>query len=358
MRLPCSKAPRNFKQISHNQRHTIQTLYRKGMKVKKIAHMLNIHRSSVYRELKRGWVENLRSDLSIYETYSADRAIIQSKENASNKGAKLKISNHQLLNQNLSTLMLEGGASAYAALEVCKQNFTSQQDKAHIPCVKTIYNYIHRHGFPIMPEQMIHKKHKKKDKNTYRRDCYKRSADMSIENRDSQINKRKEIGHHEMDLVVGAQGTKGCLLVITERVTRFEHIVKLPDKTQKSVRKALNKIETHYGKEKFKELFKTITCDNGSEFLDAELMTKSRWGKDARFKLYYAHPYCSSERGSNENANRLIRRFIPKGTSMKKIKQEKVNEIARWMNNYPRKLFSGKSSASLAKQFTFHNIAS
>lgn len=144
---------------------------------------------------------------------------------------------------------------------------------------------------------------------------------------------------------------------MSERCSRFEHIIKLADKTQDSVRRGLNRLERHYGKE-FKELFKTITCDNGSEFLDPDLITQSCWGRAPRCLLYYAHPYCSSERGSNENANRLIRRFIPKGVDMKNVTQQDVNHIANWMNKYPRKLLDGICSEALAKRFTFHSTAS
>ena len=100
---------------------------------------------------------------------------------------------------------------------------------------------------------------------------------------------------------------RGVLLVLTERQTHAEHILVMKDKTSASVCAALDRLEQFYG-ERFKELFKSITCDNGCEFLDAEGIVKSCLGECPRTSLYYAHPYCASERGSNENANRLIRR--------------------------------------------------
>ncbi len=352
-----TKPERHFKQITDNNRHTIQTLKNKGFSVKDISVILGFHRSSIYRELNRGKVIHQRSDLSKFTTYSADRGIEQARINETNKGPKLKIGTHQRLSQSLTNLMTQGKASPYAALEICKQQLTSQYDIEHMPCSRTIYNYINKYEFPITPSQMIHRKRKNKAKPAARRNSHKSRVGMSIENRPKEIKERKEIGHHEMDLVVGAQGTKSCLLVITERCSRFEHIIKLPDKTQDSVRLGLNRLERHYGKE-FKELFKTITCDNGSEFLDPDLITQSCRGKAPRCQLYYAHPYCSSERGSNENANRLIRRFIPKGLDMKNVTQQDVNHIANWMNKYPRKLLDGRCSEALAKRFTFHSTAS
>ena len=79
--------------------------------------------------------------------------------------------------------------------------------------------------------------------------------------------------------------------------------------------------------------------DNGVEFSDAEGLEKSRRNKKKRTKVYYCHPYSSCERGSNENANRLIRRHIPKGVNFDKKSKTEIKEIETWINNYPRKIF-------------------
>ncbi|MGN0829540.1 MAG: IS30 family transposase [Akkermansia sp.] len=78
-----------------------------------------------------------------------------------------------------------------------------------------------------------------------------------------------------------------------------------------------------------------ITCDNGSAFLDYQSIEQSALNKGKRVKLYYAHPFSSFERGSNENANRLIRRKLPKKTSFETLTQQDVDCIAEWMNRYP-----------------------
>ena len=76
------------------------------------------------------------------------------------------------------------------------------------------------------------------------------------------------------------------------------------------------------------------------EFSDAEGLERSRRNKKKkRTKVYYCHPYSSCERGSNENADRLIRRHIPKGVNFDKKRQSEIKEIETWINNYPRKLF-------------------
>ena len=114
--------------------------------------------------------------------------------------------------------------------------------------------------------------------------------------------------------MVGRKGTNAVLLVFTKK-TREEIIRKIKGKSQYCVVKKLDKIERKLGSKKFRETFKTITCDNGCENLDFEGMECSVLTKQSRTKVYYAHPYSAWERGSNENANKLIRRFIPKGAN-------------------------------------------
>lgn len=84
-------------------------------------------------------------------------------------------------------------------------------------------------------------------------------------------------------------------------------------------------------------------------------LVKSCRTKGNRTTLFYAHPYCASERGSNENANRLIRRFIPKGTDFSSLNQRDVDHLAMWMNRYPRKILNGLSALNLASAYTFHS---
>lgn len=138
------------------------------------------------------------------------------------------------------------------------------------------------------------------------------------------------------------------MLVLTERSTRQEIIRKMLDKTQASVKKELDKLERKYGK-KFSEYFKTLTVDNGPEFLNSiDLEASIFYSQKKRFKLYYAHPYSSWERGSNENANKLIRRFIPKGTDIGKLKHKDIQRIEHWINNYPRRIFGYRSANEMA----------
>ena len=124
---------------------------------------------------------------------------------------------------------------------------------------------------------------------------------------------------------------------MTERKNNLELIFKLPGKTQTSVVNQLNRLERKMGASRFQEVFKSITCDNGCENLDAAGMEKSVFSKKQRTTIYYAHPYSAYERGVNEGANVLIRRFVPKGTDIATLNRADVKRIAHWMNHYPRR---------------------
>ncbi len=99
--------------------------------------------------------------------------------------------------------------------------------------------------------------------------------------------------------------------------------------------------------EAFKVVFKSITADNDSEFLDYAALEASVFGLAARTRLYYAHPYSSWERGSNENANRMIRRFIPKGSDISKCTRTAIQEVENWINRYPQKILNFKTAEEL-----------
>src|SRR5665648_91826 len=142
-----------------------------------------------------------------------------------------------------------------------------------------------------------------------------------------------------MDTIVGKQGTKTVLMVLSERVTRKE----------------LDKLERKMGNQ-FSKIFKTITCDNGCENLDFEGIENSVRNKRKRTKVYYAHLYSSWERGTNENINKMIRRFIPKGVDISAFSKKQIMQIQHWINNYPRRIFNGLS-ANMMEQKTITTVS-
>lgn len=153
-----------------------------------------------------------------------------------------------------------------------------------------------------------------------------------------------EPGHWEMDLVIGKKSKGDVLLTLIERSKRQGMIFKLPDRKAETVRRVFDDLERQMPD--FKSQFKTITTDNGTEFLEYDLLTRSIHG-GKRFDMYYCHSYSAWEKGSNENFNRMIRRFYPKKTDFSKVTKKQIAELQNWMNSYPRKILGWKAPNDL-----------
>lgn len=162
-----------------------------------------------------------------------------------------------------------------------------------------------------------------------------------------------------MDCIESKRGHgKSCLLTMVDRKTRETLIFKLKDQTQESVLRALNKLERRLGRVEFHNKFKSITVDNGSEFLNHQGMEQSKLSKTKkRTAIYYAHPYSSWERGTNEQTNGMVRRFVPKGSIICKVTKKEIREIQNWLNNYPRRILGGISANQKKKRLKKGNTS-
>ena len=262
-----------------------------------------------------------------------------------NKGRGLKIGHDHALADYLEEKIGKEKWSPDAAIGAIKAN--GLQFDVTL-CTKTVYNMIDRGEFLTLTNKNLPVKRdgKKQSYKRVRSVALNNLKGRSIEERPKDIELREEIGHWEMDLVVGSG--RACLLVLTERHGRHELIYKIPSKEQKYVIAVLDRLERKLGR-KFREIFKSITCDNGSEFLDMKGIERSIFNpREKRTTCYYAHPYSAYERGSNENANKLIRRFVPKGADIGKLSDKAIARIQHWINNYPRRMFGYLSSNQFA----------
>lgn len=335
---------RKGKHLNYEERIKIETLRKMGLKSEAIAKQIGCSGRTVRRELAKGQTELLNSDLTTRIEYSADIGQQKHDYAGTAKGPTLKIGNDYELVKYIEKLIIDEHMSPYAAAQRIKQE---RRFKTSI-CYKTIYNYIDAGLFPKLSNKHLPvKKKRKKRKYNNVRQAINNVKGASISERPKMVNNRQKYGHWEMDTVVGGKGTKEVLLVLTERKTREEIIRKIKSKSQYCVVKELDKIERKLGSKKFREKFTTITCDNGCENLDFEGIERSVLTKTNRTKVYYAHPYSAWERGSNENANKLIRRFIPKGANIGEFSHERIKMIELWINNYPRRIFGGLSSNML-----------
>lgn len=333
------------KNLTYTQRLQIEALFNARIDNANIAKQIGVSLRTIQRELKRGEYQHLKKQSNFWYgdkykrviKYSADIAHRKYKINCTAKGRPLKIGkdydfinyiNNRVKNEHI-TAHAVWGEILYKQIP-----FNTKISK------QTLYNYI---KLGLFSNVKIEERRR-----TYKKVVIKRiSRGISIEQRPKEIENRLIFGHWELDCLCGCSRT--TFFVMTERMTRREIIIKMKDQSQKSVINCLDYLEKKY-KSKFKKIFKTITVDNGSEFLNFAGMEKSLYTKKKRTHIYYCHPYCSSERGSNERMNREIRRLVPKGKDLSKYSESEVKDIENWLNNYPRKVLGFATSQELFEQ--------
>ena len=349
-----------WKQIDERIRHQIEILLEVGKKPSEIADLLGYSARTIQREIKRGMVEQLIPNPNFKKNepgyikvlvYRADVAQRKHEESGANKGPGLKIGHDHAFVDFVEQKIKDekwSPAAVIGYLKLHKEMFSVDI------CVKTLYNYIDRDLFlHISNKDLLVKKNSPKRQNhRVHTVALHNRCGKSIEERPSCINDRTESGHWELDLVIGKQFTKPVIVTLVERKSRKSLYVLARNRTQREVLRALRRVKKRLGKD-YAEIIKTITTDNGSEFLDGAGIKEATGCEE----VYYTHPYCSWEKGSNENGNRILRRFLPKGTDFSKITQKELQRIEDWVNNYPRRIFGYKTSNDIYAENMNHQAA-
>lgn len=290
-----------------------------GLSVPQIATHLGRHRSSINRELDRNSCHHIDGG---YRPSKAQRRTIarrrRSRRNRHYTEADFSIV-RDLLRLKWSPEQITGFLTRYRL-----RTFSHE----------TIYQYIWRdkaQGGSLWTYLRQSPKRRRKRYRAY--DSRGRLAHKRhISERPASVEGRRYKGHWEIDTVMG-KGSLDCIVTLLERKTGYLMIGKLKDRTTDSLNK---KTKALIRRDPLS--FKTITADNGTEFHRYQKIEESC---DVRF--YFANPYHSWERGSNENANGLIRQYLPKGTSMASLTQQQCNEIASAINERPRKRLNYKT---------------
>jgi len=322
---------RTFKHLTLQDRKFIEKMRKQGVAVAVIADTLGVSRSTIYRELKKGMYIHTATISSIYrnvKSYSYDIGQSTYDKNRKNCHRQHKLKDKDL--HNIEKLLLNK-YSPEMAIKACEIDVS----------IKTIYNYIDNSMFKSYRNiNLIHGKrpHKKQQNRTHKHNYSKLN---SIDNRPTEILSRDIFGHWEMDTVIGNKSKDNCLLVLSERKTRKQIVAKMEDKTTKSVVRQLRALQRFYGAN-YSKIFKSITIDNGAEFADLQGMKRF-----SSTKFYYCHPYSSWERGTNENRNKLIRRFIPKKTAIKKYSTDYIKSVENFINNYPMRIHNYQNPNTL-----------
>jgi transposase, IS30 family len=345
----CNTKRKKYVHLTERERFKIEGLLEGKKDADEIAILLRRDRSTIYREIERGTVNRLQTNLSKKDQYRANFAQADYEKQGRNKERSLKIGKDKNLEAYIRIKLINERFSPDAIIGQIKANGLEFEG---IITTKTLYNYIDAGFFSGISNKNLWQKRNKKKRgyktvsrvNTKNRDC------RSIEERPKRINNRVEYGHWEGDTVKGPQRAKTSLFTLTERKTREQIIIKLEEGTQEAIKAAIDGLETRHGNI-FKVKFKSITFDNGAEFLGWKSLEISLLKpEERRTMVYFAHSYSAWERGTNENQNRMIRRFVPKGTDIADVSDKKIKWIQDWMNNYPRKILGYKTANQMANE--------
>lgn len=323
----------NHKYLTYPERVRLETMLRFKIPVTKIAQELHCCRQTVYNEMKRGEYGHER-DYGPLKRYSADKDQDIHRKANRNRGRNLKIGKDIQYADFLEQKILVERYSPAAALAAArKADFTISI------CVGTCYSYIEQGVFYALTNNDLWERPRRRKKTTAEKPVPRVAHKdfPSIEQRPKSIRERLDPGHWEMDLLLGKAGTTTSLLTLTERLTREEIIIKIPNRKSATIVDTLDQLEQKMGKQKFRKKFRSISTDNGPEFLDYEGIRQSIYGGN-RCKVFYCHSWAAWEKGTNERNNRIIRRWFPKGTDFTKVSPRRIKKVENWMNNYPRKI--------------------
>ncbi len=347
----CTRRRRKGKHLDYAERQELEWLVRENHEAakskrktqKQLAQLLGVSEATLSRELKRGRVVLRDSDWREYVSYSADVAQADYDRKATLKGPGLKIGNDHALAKHIEQKILQEKYSPDAVIMELRAGKYSFKTSI---CTRTLYNYIDQGVFANLTNKDLPRQGRS-PKRSYKRvrKAYRNVGGKTITERPEEANKCLEYGHWEMDCLKSGRGGRSCLLVMVERMTRETIILKLRSQTQAEVQRKLNQLERSMGRKRFARKFKSITVDNGSEFLGWEMLEKSCLKANTkRTAIYYCHPYSAWERGTNEQINGHIRRFIPKGSDISKYTNQQLKAIETWLNTYPRRILNGISA--------------
>ena len=314
---------RNFKHLSEYERGEIYAMVELGHSISSIARHLNRSRTTIYNELKRGRVEQIRNGHKV-TVYYPDAGQTQYEKNRKNSKKKFKV----LECVDFIKFVDESFKEQCWYLDECYGRAKSEKIFKNTVCTKTLYKYVEL-GFLKIKNTDLPQKLKRIPKSTRIR-INKRKFGKSISERPKHIEPRKEFGHWEIDTVIGKKTSgQNVLLTIIERKSRYYKVIKIDSKFSKRVNDALLDFIME-SKTKVAEVFKSITSDNGSEFSGLSDL-------ESLVPMYFCHPYSSFERGSNERHNGILRQFIPKGRSINDFSEDEIMYFVDIINAKPRK---------------------
>ena len=302
----------NYTQLNNEKKAQIDILLSQGLSMRKVAQILGISHSTISR-YKAGIYKKRKIDINkkhdIFINYLYD---------------------HYNYKNN--------------SIEVCVHMFKKRYKGIKCPTVKQVYNWINEGKININKNDLCYKKHRSNKSNmmSHTKWNFDNKTVLPISLRPKYINKRDELGHLEIDSILGKRNEYSSIISIVDRCSRRVWLIKAQYKNEYYMDKL---IYEYIIKNDIK--VKSITVDNGLEFNALGICAKK-----LGVKLYKCDPYCSFQRGTNERTNALVRRWIPKGSSMKYVPQIYLDDICFEINSMPRKIFDFRCAYEVESDYS------
>lgn len=312
--------------LSMEEREYICVRMHEGKSCSEIARVLNRHRSTIARELRRNWSVNARLR---YSPSQAHRSYLKRLSKAHRRyrlqSPQIRSYVYRQLRQGWSPEIIAGRLPL--------------DHPGHSTNYESIYQFIYLQR-PSWGSELPRARRKRRNRRSSRRGRWTIPHRVGIDSRPQAANDRSEVGHWEADTIVSRQSS-AALQVLYERKTRYVIISKLPQKTAQAMKCMIN-----YNLSRFRPTFlRSITYDNGSENYRHEQVNRVLGTQS-----YFCNPYHSWEKGGVEQTNGLIRRYFPKSTDFSCLNRYKIKLVERRLNTRPRKCLGFRTPDELIRQ--------
>lgn len=333
--------------LTYENRLKIEDMLRSRTKytIQQIADEIGRNKSIVSREIKRNGYQKWDEKTARYKNiYSAAKAQGKYECRKKNAGRKSSVEADRALKQFIEDKILKEKWSPKEVAGYIKKHDIKFKIQ---PSYQAIYYWIDNKQLNIKEIDLVHKVKLERREKKEKVEKLAKHKEKSIHNRPEEIDKNNTFGHWELDCVEGKKNSKKTYMTLIERVTKKYIVIQMKEHTNKCVKEAIDSLEEKYGKY-FKKIFKSMTTDNGHEFLNYDNIEISKINKnEQRTTVYYADPYSAWQKGMNENCNGILRRFIPKGTDLNKISSNKLENILKKINGKPRAILKYETADEL-----------
>lgn len=340
-----------FKHLTPEDRISIEILHTAGFNNAFIGAFVGKDRSSIKREIDKNAIEiwDINSTKSPYKEkkqinikyYSSEKAQKNAEENKLKNRKKCKLDRYPNLKWAVVALLKEKNIDYSPDVIANLSKEGKIKDAETSIGTNAIYRAVKARKYVLTINDLPHGRgyFKKQNNNphTQTKEINERKKEISIEVMPEEIKNKETDTHFEGDSVVGVKkGTHQTLITLVSTASQFLLIRRSENKTGQATVNVLDKLEEEIPQ--LSEIMESLLLDNGIEFSKIEEMMRSSKDKEKkRFQIYFTHPYASYERGCNENKNRLIRRYFKKGKQVEDLSDEDILNIARKINNMPRK---------------------